>query len=342
MKSPSIFRDGGGSSGIVSFWKQLFPNLRPSTDRSWSRLPTGFGETEGPCQGVPKQLWTAKLNLQIRRAGGKLQKQIDLGLRQHIKPEFPLKTIMGDMKRTFILILTASALVAQLNLNAQVYSENIVGYVHVTFNAGVNLFGNPLDNAPNTLSMVLVNQGTEIIPNGTAVSLWNPATDSFGPSSVFNSGSWSADLTLNPGTGAELIAPTTFSTDFLGAVDNPDGTPIVNQSEASNPLLPTVFSGPNGIYLRSDAFPQTVVVGSDIFLNIFGRLPNSGEQVTLLDAATQTYTTDTYLGNGSWDNVPTLNVAEAAFFNLNSVPEPSTVFAGLTALGLVIAARYFR
>ena len=138
------------------------------------------------------------------------------------------------------------------------------------------------------------------------------------------------------GNRAELITPAIFSTAFVGVVDNHDGTPIQSTSQAANPLLPPVFSGPNGIYLQSDACP-TVDVGTDVFLNIFGRLPNPGEQVTLLNAATQTYTTDTYLGNGAWDNVPTLQLGEAAFFTINSVPEPSTVFAGLAGLGVAIA-----
>jgi hypothetical protein len=203
----------------------------------------------------------------------------------------------------------------------------------MTFDAGVNLFGNPLDNAPDTLSEIFQGSGTAGLPDGTTVSLWNPATESYGPASVFQAGSWSTDLTLLPGTGAELIAPATFDNAFVGFVDNHDG------SLATNPNLfppPPVFSGPNGVYLRADAC-TTKDVGSDIFLNIFGRAPNPGEQVTLLDAATQTYTTDTYLGDGSWDNVPTLNVGQAAFFNIiNSVPEPSTVFVGLAGIGLAI------
>jgi len=235
------------------------------------------------------------------------------------------------MKNSFFFILPAILLASQASVNAQVYSQNLVGYANITFNAGVNLFGNPLDSAPNDLDSIINDDGTEIIPNGTTVSLWNPTTDSFGPGSVFNNGSWSVDLTLLPGTGAELIAPSSFSTTFVGNVDGHDGNLLTQMSLPP----PPVFTGPNGVYLRSDACP-TEDVGTDIFLNIFGRLPNPGEQVTLLNSATQIYTTDTYLGNGSWDNVPTLNVGEAAFFNINSVPEPSTACAGLAGLGLAV------
>lgn len=245
------------------------------------------------------------------------------------------------MKKTSCFMLPAILLVSQVHVNAQVYSQNIIGYLNTTFSAGVNLFGNPFDNstgnslpnAMNDLSTLFPSSGPGAPANGTMVALWNPATDSFGPGSVFNAGSWSADLTLLPGTGAELIAPTTFNATFIGEVDNHDGSPATNPKFFA---LPPVFSGPNGIYLRADACP-TVDVGTDVFLNIFGRLPNPGEQVTLLNAVTQTYTTDTYLGNGSWDNVPTLQPGQAAFFTINSVPEPSTMFAGLAGIGLAIA-----
>jgi hypothetical protein len=65
-----------------------------------------------------------------------------------------------------------------------------------------------------------------------------------------------------------------------------------------------------------------VDTGTDIFLNILGRLPNFGEQVTLLNTASQTDTTSTYLGSGNWDNIPVLGVGQAAFLKVEPAPEP--------------------
>ena len=249
------------------------------------------------------------------------------------------------MKKAAFFVLPSIVLISQVSLHAQVYTQNLVGYVNFDFYAGVNLFANPLDdsvdfgtppNAINQLSSIFPDSGQGAPPNGTEVALWNAASDSYGPSSVFNAGSWSTDLVLLPGTGAELIAPTAFTATFVGGVVGHDGNP---PQVSGGPVLfppPPVFSGPNGTYLRADATPLADV-GTDIFLNLFGRLPNPGEQVTLLNAATQTYTTDTYLGNGAWNNVPTLAVGQAAFFTINSVPEPSTVFAGFVGLGLAMA-----
>ena len=45
-------------------------------------------------------------------------------------------------------------------------------------------------------------------------------------------------------------------------------------------------------------------------------MPYTGEQVASLSS------TSTYLGHGMWDSVPTLAVAEAAFFNIKSEPAP--------------------
>ena len=65
--------------------------------------------------------------------------------------------------------------------------------------------------------------------------------------------------------------------------------------------------------MLGDACP-TLDIGTNIFLNILGRMPFIGEKVSTV------FTTSTYLGNGQWDVVPTLNVSEAAFFT--TLPEP--------------------
>lgn len=219
------------------------------------------------------------------------------------------------LKVLFFLSLAAG------NISAQVVSGNIVGYVNTIFLPGDTLFENPLDNGVgNLLSDLITSQIHNPVPNGTSISLWNSTTSSFGTTSTYNSGSWSINLTLEPGTGAKLDTPLGFTNTFVGTVLNHDGSVLQND----NPTPPPVFTGPNGIYLLGDACPTTDT-GTDIFLNILGRLPNVGEQVTLLDNATQIYTTSTYLGNGNWDNVPTLNVGEAAFLNIKSVPEPSVL-----------------
>ncbi|HTL71703.1 MAG TPA: PEP-CTERM sorting domain-containing protein [bacterium] len=230
-----------------------------------------------------------------------------------------------------IVRLLVTAFIVQ-SASAQVYSGNVVGYANHMFVAGNNLFANPLEASANTLS-VLFNPAT--VPDGTIISLWNPTTDSYDTSATLSGGIWSLDLTLNPGTGALLNAPTAFLNTFVGYVDNHDGSAY--DGFALSP--PPTFSGPDGLYLLSDKAP-VANTGSDIFLNILGRLPNLGEQV-ITSAGTSTYQ-----GAGQWDIVPVLNVSDAAYLNIGPisssvalpalapVPEPTTI--ALTLLGLAL------
>jgi hypothetical protein len=192
------------------------------------------------------------------------------------------------------------------SLAAETASAQVIGYVNTVFGAGNTLFENPLLNSTDNLTN-LFNQG---VPNGTTISLWNTTQSSFVITSKYLNGSWTLDLILDPGNGAQLNTPSAFTNTFVGNVLNHDGSLYNGQQ-----LPPPVFSGPNGTYLLGDKSP-TPETGTDIFLNIFGRLPNGGEQVTTFSG------TSTYLGNGEWDNVPTLGTGLAAFFTIEAVPEP--------------------
>ncbi len=205
----------------------------------------------------------------------------------------------------------------------------VVGYVNSTFYAGDNLFGNPLLHAPDDLNS-LFGPST---PIGTTVSLWDATLGRFGTSSMWNGSSWSLDLTLAPGTGVLLHTPAPFTNTFTGVVLNFDGTAYHGTLSQPPP-----FTGANGTYLFSSRAP--VALSGNVFdpnLNefsvfeaILGRAPYDGEQVTTLNPVTQTYLTTTFSG-GVWNNgAPTLQVGEAAFFNIGAVPEPT----GLSLLGL--------
>jgi len=49
------------------------------------------------------------------------------------------------MKKAAFFVLPSIVLISQVSLHAQVYTQNLVGYVNFDFYAGVNLFANPLD-----------------------------------------------------------------------------------------------------------------------------------------------------------------------------------------------------
>jgi hypothetical protein len=201
-------------------------------------------------------------------------------------------------------------------------------YVNRPFNAGDNLFVNPLHAGDNTLSNLFV---TAAVPNGTTVSLWNPATSAYDTTSTFNAlnGSWSVNLLLAPGTGARLTTSSSFGHTFVGSALNHDGS-LLNFNDPF--VNPPPYAGPNALLLLGDKTP-IVNTGNDIFLHILGRNPNIGEQVITLT------TTSTYLGGGAWDNMPFLGVSDAAFLNVGPVPEPATTALTLMGLALIRAFR---
>jgi hypothetical protein len=228
--------------------------------------------------------------------------------------------------------------VAGLALLANSAPAVVVGYVNMTLQAGANWIGNPLLNNDDSLNSLM-----PTAPDGTTVSLWNPTADQFTTTSTFNSGAWSLNLILDPGTGALVNTPTQFVNTFVGTVENFDGSIA---SGAPTFAQPPPFSGPNGIYFFSSKAPLALSgdsfgspSGDSVFLSILGRAPQNGEQVTTLNALTQTYTTTTFM-NGIWDNgSPTLAVGQAAMFNLGPVPEPSSLVLLSAGIAGVIALR---
>ena len=195
------------------------------------------------------------------------------------------------------------------------------GYINYSFSSGSTLFTSQLDSPPNNLTTLF---SGATIPDGTTISLWDPATLGFNLGSTFSSGAWSFNLTLQAGQGYRLNTSAAFINTFVGTILNHDGSVLTGSLTP-----PPVYAGPNGIYLLADKSPLADT-GIDIFLNILGRQPNAGEQVITLSS------TSTYLGGGNWSGgVPTLNVGDAALLNIGPVPEPSTVALGL--LGIVLS-----
>jgi hypothetical protein len=234
-----------------------------------------------------------------------------------------------------VLALLLSA-AAQTN----VYSGNVVGYANLPFQVGDNLFGNPLDyEGSNSIPQNFLSLLIPTAPAGTTVSLWDSAANNYMPTATFNSGAWSTNLTLNPGTGALLHTPSAFTNTFVGTVLDFDGS-WWGGSTFTNP---PPFAGPDGLYLFSSVAPLTLAAtnGFPAFQYVIGRAPHEGEQVTTLDALHQICTTTTFTG-GAWDmGDPVIGVGQAAFFNVGPVviPEPSSLGLILAGFGVAIVIR---
>lgn len=225
-------------------------------------------------------------------------------------------------KRFLIVCILAVGMTFSASLKAQgVYSQNIVGYVNLVLQTGDNLIANQLVSTSDTLSNLFQSQ----IPDGSTFTKWDSLQDQFLPVSTYHSGSgWDINYALTLGEGGMFHSLTPFTNTFTGYV-----WPGINLNSALPDFGQPVISS-YGILLLSCLVP----VNNADFYEVVGRNPQNGESVTELNPVTQLYSTTTFL-NGSWNNgAPLLNLGQSAFFNLQSVPEPS--FLGMLGIGATL------
>lgn len=144
--------------------------------------------------------------------------------------------------RTRTLFLAAAALAAGLaTSSAQVYSQNVVGYMNVSTPIGFSLIANQLNSTNNTVASLIPNA-----PDGSIIYKFvNGAL-------VANNrlGTWGVPtMTLNPGEGAIFFNPGPASTlTFVGEV---------LQGTLTTPL-------PAGFQIISSQVPQAGLINTDL------------------------------------------------------------------------------
>jgi len=175
--------------------------------------------------------------------------------------------------RTKTLLLTAALTAAGAATSlAQVFSQNIVGYINVTNYPGYNLIANQLNNGATAPNQVI-----DLIPappNGTFVFKFNPATGGY-ITIDFADGAWEGDdLTVkaNPGEGIFVKNPTAnpFTVTFLGEVQLTSSTPIASGYSIVSSVIPAggPLSGDPATTPGSLLFP----VQNNDFIYQFNRL----------------------------------------------------------------------
>jgi hypothetical protein len=105
---------------------------------------------------------------------------------------------------------------------AQVYSQNIVGYINValTNSSGYTLVANQLDlDGTGTNNSIYTTVGTNL-PSGSKVEAWNGSGFKI---STFNGTAWSLNNlvvsnSMNPGAGFFIFVPTPTNVTFVGNV----------------------------------------------------------------------------------------------------------------------------
>jgi hypothetical protein len=204
------------------------------------------------------------------------------------------------MKSKTLLIAAAALAAGVMTSQAQVYSQNIVGYVNVPLLTGYNFVANQLDlDGTGTNNSVYTAVGTNL-PANTAVLYWNPGTALFSTTKLLSSGKWSANNQLltnavNPGSGffIQVSAPTNVT--FVGNVITGTNTyPVIAGYQVVAPSAP--------------------VSGTLDTTN--GYTPTKNDAVLVWNNGTSLFTTHKYLGS-SWSGGgdPQLTVGESVFLD---------------------------
>lgn len=200
--------------------------------------------------------------------------------------------------RTKTLLLTAALSAAGVATSmAQVFSVNAVGYVTKDLQAGkFHLIANPLIAADNSIGKLFagVPGGTQVFKFDSAKAQFVTATfddldNAFIPAS-------SAALTVNPGEGVFIKAPSATKVTFVGEV--PQGS-LENKY-------------PKGLSIIASQVPQGEKTAKDL-----GLVGAAGDQIFKWDVTKQGYTSHTFddLDNDWVPRLTNLEVGEAFFFS---------------------------
>ena len=213
------------------------------------------------------------------------------------------------MKINSLLIAAATLAVGAVSSQAQVYSQNIVGYVNVVCTnggTGYTLVNNPFDTGNNILTNIIQ---TGTVPATTTKALiWNGSSFA---TYTMRSGGWSSGAStvlLNPGTGffIQNSATTNITITFTGSVLG--GTNLVPYAAGLTPIgaVPPIA----GLVQTTLGLPEV-----------------NGDKVLQWNPATQGYVTFTRRSAGWGGGLePTIGVAEGFFFQPASSGNWTNVF----------------
>jgi len=227
------------------------------------------------------------------------------------------------MKAKTLLIAAATLAVGAISSQAQVYSQNVVGYVNVTLTNGYNAITVPVDyDGTGTNNVVTSIIGTNL-PTGSSVLTWNTAlagfstANTFGPTSKNATPHWGTPTAIyNPGQGLFIsITNKSATVTFVGTV---------LQGGLTNGYLTQA-----GYSLVGGQFP---VQGG--ITTTYGFVPHNGDNFLAWNASLQGFATANTYGPTSknatphWGSgEPVLTVGQAAFIQTtNTQPVWGTNF----------------
>ena len=200
------------------------------------------------------------------------------------------------MKAKSLLIAGAALAASLMTSKAQVYSQNIVGYINVPLNQGYNLVANQLDaDGTGTNNGIYETIGTNM-PNFSKVYAWNGAGYSVATFSA-TSHTWlgnnlSISNSMNPGNGFFLYCPVATNVTLVG----------------------NVITGTNTYPIRAGfqiVAPSGPLAGTIDTTN--GYTPTKLDKIYLWNGSG--YTVKTYSGTSWLGGDPQLTVGQAIFLD---------------------------
>jgi hypothetical protein len=143
------------------------------------------------------------------------------------------------MKTKTLLIAAAALAVGAVSSQAQVYSQNIVGYVNVVLQPGYNLVCNPLDDGNGNQLTNVIN--ASILPAKSSVTTWNYGLQGYNGAITGGGGTWNANTTLPPGVGffiknGNASSPVVTNT-FVGSLVANSGMTATNLIDVNYSLV---------------------------------------------------------------------------------------------------------
>ena len=223
------------------------------------------------------------------------------------------------MKLKATLIAAATLAVGVISSQAQVYSQNIVGYINVNLTNGFNFVANKLDldgtGTNNTIQSVI---GTNFPTTTTKVLAWDPVSQTYKSVTLLANG-WSSGTAgayvknaLQPGGGVfiSVAAPTNFT--MVGQLI-PQGT---NQ---------TVY--PSQFQIVSYPWPVSGYLTTNLNYAPNAPIGTSFDTVLQWNPNTQTFVTHKKLASTWQAGSPNLGVTEPFFLLPNQTTTWTNGFA---------------
>jgi hypothetical protein len=222
------------------------------------------------------------------------------------------------MKAKTLLIAAATLAVGAITSQAQVYSQNIVGYVNVTLTNGFNLVANQLDlDGTGTNNTVYTTVGTNL-PTSSKIYAYDPTLPGYRYITLNANYTWTAGTSggfvknnLQPGGSVFVYVPGTGVTTNITFV----GTVLQQTNATTYPAQYQMVAYP---------FPEAgyLTTNFNYVANAPTGTPTTYDKVLTWNPTTQLFTTHTKLA-GSWQGgSPNLGVAQGFFL----VPNQTTTW----------------